>query len=339
MKSVKWGTVLRSACSLASVSVLLFGAMTAAATDVVVAPPDKGTLYLETGAYGQTAVPLGPTRGESRHHSEDPRQELGLPIDSPTFAVWYWIRLHPDGRGLVTVPPNAGFLGDHIGIKSTSGLCSEISGSESFRLALGGLLTGYQVYHTELNLEMKQHAVVKIVTQLGAGTPKTFILRSDGSYPGSELCSFTLPEHDVCRWKSDELWDSVTVTALAGRVSIEAGSGGGGATSFSKFRLTKLDKTLACPPEGSDVARRSLHRVTILPQRASPRLENSDLGACTPIPAALDWTGGKLQFFKADPGSDHGDDVQDHLAESACAPGAPRVDSVVEADSSATMLR
>ena len=78
-------------------------------------------------------------------------------------------RLDPDTGGLVTLPANAGFLGllDHIGIKSSYSLCSEITGSESFRLALGGLLTGYQVFHTELNLEMKQHAVVKIVTQLG----------------------------------------------------------------------------------------------------------------------------------------------------------------------------
>ena len=133
MKSVKWCSVLRSACSLASVSVLLFGAVTAAATDVVVAPPDKGTLYLETGAYGQLQFRRDQP-GESpdiiqkildaswvSHNSSD---ICSLTLDVSTATT----------GGLVTVPSNAGFIGDHIGIKSTSGLCrksAEASRSDS----------------------------------------------------------------------------------------------------------------------------------------------------------------------------------------------------------------
>jgi hypothetical protein len=310
MKSVKWRTVLRSAFSLASVSVLLFGAMTAAASEVVIAPPDKGTLILKTGAHGKLEF-----RWEDRADEEDDIVQKIIDKSWTTrrlsdVCVLKLLESTPEPGGLVALSATGGVPGvafDHIGVKG-SGWCSEINGYESLTLSLSGLLAEYQVYHTELNLEMDPHAVVKIVTRFG-DSEQTSIIRSPGTaYPGSEPCAFETATHerDICRWKSDAIWTSATVKVLRGSASIEAGSGGGDG-EFSKFSLTKFNATLPCAPENP--AELPIG-VTVVDDPENPqatatvtRLKNSVPGEqCQPLQVAFEWDGPNLQFFSADQG-------------------------------------
>ena len=178
------------------------------------------------------------------------------------------------------------------------------------------MLAGYQVYHTELNIEMKSHAVLQVDTHFGAGT-QTFIILSPGaSRPASAPpvgptvtdvnCSFAnTSEHDICRWTTDTLWASATFKTLAGKVSIEGGKGGSGG-AFSRFSLTKLDTPLPCAPAGGGLP----IGVTVVdpnnPQAVATvtRLKNSVPGeVCQSIQVAIEWDGPKtLQFFSADQG-------------------------------------
>jgi hypothetical protein len=320
MKSVPSNAAWRGVCRTIGLLTLLVAPAIASATDIVaVPPPDKGTLYLESVS----------GKLQFRWAQVAPNSPVVQKIIDKSWITWKpadfcTLVLNPattaptattPGVGLVNLSAGAGFIGDHIGVKGT-GLCSEISGAETLTIALGGQLDGYQVYRTELNLEMKSNAVARIDTTFGSLT-QTFIIQSPGSTipattvipPGATIinCAFeTAPqEKDICRWNSDAFWNSASIKALTGVVVVEGGSGGGGG-KFSQFSITQLKDTLACAPAtglpvpgltaagpGGSVA-------------VGTRLDNTDPNqTCQPIPAALTWsndTAPKLQFFKADLG-------------------------------------
>ena len=264
MKSVPKNAAWRDVCRTVGLLTLLVAPAIASATDIVaVPPPDKGTLYLETVS--------GKLQFRWAQVAPNPPQTVVQKIIDKSWITWKpadfcTLVLNPattaptattPGVGLVNMSAGAGFIGDHIGVKGT-GLCSEISGAETLTITLGGQLDGYQVYRTELNLEMKSKAVARIDTTFGSLT-QTFIIQSPGSTipatavipPGATIvnCAFeTAPqEKDICRWTSDAFWSSASIKALTGVVVVEGGSGGGGG-KFSQFSITQLKDTLACAP-------------------------------------------------------------------------------------------
>ena len=116
-----------------------------AASDVVIAPPNKGTLYLETAAFGHIAVPLGPGGDQSGDIVQKVIEKslttpklsdlcvVALQDSTPTPAVSLRCRL------------NAGFIGDHIGIKSTPAFARKsaaASRSSSTRRRIADWLSG-----------------------------------------------------------------------------------------------------------------------------------------------------------------------------------------------------
>jgi hypothetical protein len=313
MKSVNGYAALRAVVGAIGISALLFGA-TAVPADVVMTgqPPAKGTLFLEKTGFGKL---------QFRYDSVDQSVDVIQSIVDKSWITWKitdlcTLVLSPataPGVGLVTLSAGAGFLFDHIGVKG-SGLCSEISGSEALTIALGGQLDGFQVYHTELNLEMKSKAVARIDTTAN-GQTQTFVIQSPGSTipPTAVLpagatviaCAFQsgLDEKDICRWNSDALWTSATIKALAGQVVVEGGTGGGSGGLPSKFSITKIDGTLDCGDHRNTLTATDTGSAAAA---VGTRLTNTDGGTCTPIPYALSWTdtdsGPVLQYFKDDLG-------------------------------------
>ena len=305
MQSVNWRNTLYGVVCSISVTAMALGAAPSLAVDLVVTPADKGTVFLQNGPNSLEFRWVKTGQADVVQRIIDKIEITG----NPTHVCKLWLQpLTAPGVGLMAVTEAAGLTNGYIGIRDFQ-VCSEISGSEALTFALGGVLEGYQVSHTELNFRMKGKSIARIVTSF-KGQLKTFILKTPGSVlpspppAGATIieCQYTagIGAPNQCRFVANDLWESMTITNIIGRFSIDGGGSGG---PGSKFSITKLEAVLDCDEHKATLTATDPNGATAV----GTRLGNTDEETCNPIPYSLGWDNTDpvhpaLVFSKADLG-------------------------------------
>lgn len=286
MKLVNWRAALYGVVRSASVAALLLvAAPSFAITLIVPNPPDEGTLFMQPRAGGGHELRWVKTgQADVDQKIVDKVEETGNPVHACKLVLQPRTGL---GVGLMEIPEGvSGLTNGYIGIR-TLPVCSEITGNEALTIALSGVLAGYQVFHTELNFRMKGASIARIDTTFD-GQTRTFIFRTPGAVspnpfpPGATIIDCVYHGTNLCRFVADDLWTSMTITTLLGKVAVDATSPSG---LQSKFSLTKLDQTVDC--DQNTVTATDPGGATVTGTRG----QNADAGECEPVPYSLGWDG------------------------------------------------
>jgi hypothetical protein len=229
-----------------------------------------------------------------------------------------------------------GLDADSLGVRQSGGNasgtpCGIVDSSERLTMALAGSLADFEVDRAELDIEVRDNAVVRVDLTMDGGTVESFRMRTGTSVPaGSPTtragrndfdCSPSSDSgsnsgaNDNCRWliEPSTPFDQIVFVAEAGAFGVMGGadatpvclgadcSGGTGTslgqelgTSASLFHITDLSGVLDCG-DTTITAGGSGGDATV----TGVRLGNgSPAQPCVPVPYLLSADGNQAEFLK-----------------------------------------